>query len=72
MDHSHSPTQVAPLALTVKETGRALGLSRWAIMRLINQQKIRSQRVGRRIVVSIKSINEWLHGEQQSQGTTSW
>lgn len=59
---NHSPTQVSPLAITVKDTCRTLGVSRWAVMRLITQQKIRSQRIGRRIVVSLKSIEEWLHG----------
>lgn len=69
---THSISQVTPLALTVKDTSRALGVSRWSIMTLIRQQKLHSQRVGRRIVVSIKSINEWLHGNQPSQGATTW
>ena len=51
-----------PLALTVKEVAKLLGISRNTAYRLIKSKKLRSVRVGRQIRVPLSALEEYLNG----------
>ena len=51
-----------PLALTVKEVAKLLGISRNTAYRLIKSKKLRSVRVGRQIRVPRSALEEYLNG----------
>ncbi len=51
-----------PLALTVKEVAKLLGVSRNTLYRLVRSKKLRSIRVGRQIRVPRSALEEYLNG----------
>ncbi len=55
---------LAPLpcmALTVEEAAEVLRVSRCTLLDLIDGEKLRVVRIGRRIIISIKAIDEFLN-----------
>lgn len=48
------------LALTVEEAGEVLRLSRCTVLELIGDCKIRVVRVGRRIIIPTRAVEEFL------------
>lgn len=51
-----------PLALTVKEVAKLLGISRNTAYRLIRSKRLRSIRVGRQIRVPRSALEDYLNG----------
>ena len=55
-------TTTQPYAISIAQACQRLGVSRWTINRLINTHTLYAMRVGRRILIPVDSLNEWLHG----------
>jgi len=56
--------ECAPLpcmALTIEEAGEVLRLSRCTVLDLIAEEKLRVVRIGRRVIVPIRAIEEFLN-----------
>ena len=49
-----------PIAISISDTCRALGLSRYTISKLVKAGTIRSRKVGRRVLVCTKSVREFI------------
>lgn len=54
-----SPPRVA---YTPSEVGDRLGLSEWSVRRLIRSGQLRATRVGRRWVVPVEAVTEFVNG----------
>ena len=65
-------TPAQPYAISIKEACQRLGISRYTVTRLIRAHAFHAIKVGRRVIIPVDSLSDWLHGEQQSQGMTSW
>lgn len=50
---------IEPLALSPKETGRLLGVSRDHVYRLVNTKELKSSTSGNRILVDYQSVREY-------------
>lgn len=48
------------LTYTVEEMGEALGISRCKAYQLANSKNFPKIRIGKRIVIPINALNEWL------------
>ncbi len=56
--------ECAPLpcmALTVEEAGEVLRVSRCMVLDLIGEERLRVVRIGRRVIVPIRAIEEFLN-----------
>lgn len=49
-----------PIAISISDTCRALGLSRYMVAKLILSGLIRSRKIGRRVLVCAKSVKEFI------------
>jgi len=49
-----------PVVLRVEDVGRILGINRAAAYELVKSEGFPSIRIGRRILVPLDSLNEWL------------
>jgi excisionase family DNA binding protein len=49
-----------PIAISISDTCRALGLSRYTISRLVKAGVIRSRKIGRRVLICSKSVREFI------------
>jgi excisionase family DNA binding protein len=49
------------MALTVEEAATVLRLSRCTVLDLIEAKKLRVKRVGRRVLVPVRAIDEFLN-----------
>lgn len=54
------PLVFDPIAMSISDTCRMLGLSRYTISRLIKSGAIRSRKVGRRVLVCTKSVKGFI------------
>ncbi len=59
-DSVRKPGKKEPLALTVEEAGKRLGLGRAATYAAINRGELPHLRIGRRVVVPIAALEQWL------------
>jgi excisionase family DNA binding protein len=50
------------LAMPLSEAAVAVGLSHWTLRKAINTGKLKAMRVGRKILVSPKELERFLHG----------
>ena len=48
------------LAISVRETAAAMGISRFLVMEMIRTGTLRYKRLGRRIIIPVEAIDEWL------------
>lgn len=51
-----------PLAVSVEEAGRLLGVSRDLVYDMVTRHELVSVRLGRRIVVPVRALEEMLGG----------
>ena len=51
-----------PLALTVADATKALGIKKTKLYSLVNQGKLRVVKIGRRSVVTVSSIKALIEG----------
>jgi excisionase family DNA binding protein len=49
-------------AMPLNEAASACGLSHWTLRKAINSGKLKAMRVGRKILVSPKELERFLHG----------
>ena len=49
------------MALTIEEAGEVLRVSRCTVLELIGEERLRVVRIGRRIIVPIRAIEEFLN-----------
>ncbi len=55
-----SQTAIQPLAISVSEACKLLGLSRFSINQLLRNGVIKSKKVGRRVLVLTQSLQEFV------------
>ena len=55
-----SQTAIQPLAISVSEACKLLGLSRFSINQLLRSGVIKSRKVGRRVLVLTQSLQEFV------------
>lgn len=66
---------MAPVALTIADAARVLGLSKSTISQLARERTIPSLRIGSRVLVPVKALQEWVDGrlrEDADRYTPSW
>ena len=61
MERTVERATVTPIALSVTEAAAAVGLSKPMIWAEISSGRLKVRRVGRRVLVPLRAINEWLH-----------
>lgn len=49
------------MALTIEEAAEVLRVSRCTVLDLINEERLRVVRIGRRVIIPIKAIEEFLN-----------
>jgi len=61
-------TEEAPprIAVSVQEAAKLLGISKPHFLPLINEGKIRTVRIGRRVLVSVQSLREFVDGKPRN------
>lgn len=65
-------THTEPYAISVKEACQRLGLSRYTLGRLIRAHAFHALKVGRRVLIPVDSLTDWLHGKPYPQRSQSW
>ncbi|MCZ8135510.1 MAG: helix-turn-helix domain-containing protein [Porphyrobacter sp.] len=55
---------MTPIALTVAETVKLLGVGRTTIYRLISEERLSSIKIGRRTLILMASIEKLIDSEQ--------
>ena len=60
---------IKPLAVNLREAHQTLGIGRDKMLELIHEGKVRHVRVGRRIVIPVSALQDFLDGrvEQEAQ-----
>lgn len=66
-DEMRDPPFVLPYCLKPTELAEFLGLGRTTTYRLIAEGKIRSVKVGKRLIIPAAAVEEFLNGEQTKQ-----
>ena len=51
--------------MNVEDTGRELGVSKYTVRSLIRQKRLPIHRIGRRIVISLKDISDFLERNRE-------
>ena len=59
---SNSPTQNEREALTVSQAAEIIGISMPKMYEIVRAKKVRSVRVGKKIIISRQSLFDWLRG----------
>ncbi len=57
-DHAPLPC----LALSIEEAAEVLRVGRSSVLSLIDEQRLRKVMIGRRVIISVKAIDEFLNG----------
>lgn len=60
-----SVKEIGPLTLSLKELAGVLGVSYFTARELVLSGKIRSKRLGRRILVPISAVEEFLNSGEE-------
>ena len=60
---SRRPVTVTPVTYSVDEAAQALRLSRDMIYQLIRSGRLRTIKVGRRRLVPVAALDDWLHAQ---------
>jgi len=55
---------VPRVGCSIQEAAMALGVSEPSVSQLINEEKIRTVKIGKRIIVSIESLRNFVDGEK--------
>jgi excisionase family DNA binding protein len=63
-DQDVSSAVIPPVAYSVEEAAKALRLSRETLYELIRSQRLRSIKVGRRRLVPLSALTEFVDGRQ--------
>ncbi|GAB3920236.1 hypothetical protein GCM10011575_44100 [Microlunatus endophyticus] len=61
-DQEHAPTVIPPVVYSVNEAAEALRLSRELLYELIRSGQLRSIKVGRRRLVPVSAVTEFVEG----------
>ena len=59
-DHEVGPLHIAPLAVGIADACRLTGLGRSKLYELLNAGEIPSLKIGKRRVVRVQALREWL------------
>jgi excisionase family DNA binding protein len=57
---------IPPVGTSIRQAVKRLGIGKPQVKRLIKTGEIRSAKLGRRVVVSVKSLNEFIDGKTAS------
>lgn len=63
----HAPHDHEPIAVTVAEAARALGLSTWSVHQLIKSGRLASFRVGRAVRVPVDALHRLASGADTAE-----
>lgn len=55
-------SQITPIFVSVKDAAQALGLSAWAVYKLLDKQVIESRYAGKKRLVLVASLHEYAAG----------
>lgn len=58
----HELTHLRPLAVSINQTCRLLGLSRWTVSRMVKLGVLKSRKIGRRVLIPCESIEQFVMG----------
>ena len=58
-----------PLAVSAEEAARLLGISKPSVYQLIGRADFPSFKLGRRTLVSVEGLREWVRGQAKGEGT---
>ena len=58
----------APLLISVEEAGKLLGIGRGLAYQLVQEEKLPTIRLGRRILVSRQHLEAWIEQEVSDNG----
>lgn len=58
----------APLLISVEEAGKLLGIGRGLAYQLVQEEKLPTIRLGRRILVSRQHLETWIEQEVSDNG----
>lgn len=61
-DHDEARSAIPPVVYSVDEAARAMRLSRELLYELIRSQQLRSIKVGRRRLIPVSAVNEFVDG----------
>lgn len=61
-------TPVPRLALSLEESGKAIGLCSKTVSRLVNDGRLRAVNVGTRRLIAVSELQRWLDAESLSDG----
>jgi excisionase family DNA binding protein len=60
---------VERIGVSIQEAAKMLGISKPHFLPLINERKIRTVRIGRRILVSVQSLREFVDGTKDTHNS---
>ena len=60
-------TPAQPYAISIKEACQRLGISRYTVTRLIRAHAFHAIKVGRRVIIPVDSLSDWLHAKPGSE-----
>ncbi len=60
MPRDHAPMPC--LALTIEEAAEVLRVSRCTVLSLVEEKRLRKVTIGRRVIISIQAVDEFLNG----------
>lgn len=58
-----------PLTVSAEEAAKLLGISKPLIYQLIGRADFPSFKLGKRTLVSVEGLREWVRGQAQGEGT---
>jgi len=67
---SKQKVDISPIAVSIPEAATMLGVSKKTFYPLIKDGKVRTVNIGRRILVSIQSLHEFVDGKKESSHST--
>jgi len=62
--HKQTKT-IERIGVSIQEAAKMLGISKPHFLPLVNEGKIRTVRIGRRILVSVQSLREFVNGKEE-------
>jgi excisionase family DNA binding protein len=62
------PTVIIPRMLRIPDVARYLSATNWFVEELIRNRKLRFRILGKRRVVDIQDLDDWIEAEKQREG----
>ena len=59
-----------PIGVSIPQAAKMLGISKPHFLPLIRESKIRTIRIGKRVVVSVQSLREFIDGKTEPRNST--